>query len=360
MNEDNLNSQDESIRRLLAEAVGPQALLNAEIEAMLTIADATTPLIHEQLNRIVSKVGRLIETADDADHTVTSTALPAVVVSQSTHHASQPRLIVVSTVDVPLRGNRKAAIASLLASLLALVSVAVLTSNTPVPRAVSQHNQRNKASGTLLTDLQRRRALQRTALYQMTAKPKSKTPPAAKVAVGDDIFTSELERRRVVLPDGSVLYVNSNTHVKIVSERRVEVTKGEVFVEVVPTFEPHSAGQRGAVDAADSKKGKPLPAASAVPLRFEVVTPTRTITALGTKFAVSVDDTETDVFVTQGKVRVSGVEEFVAAGRQLRSAGEKILTAAPSPSTHLEWTRDLMAAATVRWWRGASILAARW
>jgi hypothetical protein len=244
MHEDNLNSQDESIRRLLAEAVAPQSLMDADIEAMLTSADTATPLSDELRHRLVGKVQRLIETADDADRTVTSTALPVVVVSQSTHHASQPRLVLVSTTDVPLRGNRKAAIASLLASLLALVSVVVLTSNVPVPRAISQHDQRNTSSGTLLTDLQRRQALQRGVHYQMTAMAKPEIPPVVKVAVGDEISTGEFERRRVSLPDGSVLYVNSNAQVKIVSERRVEVAKGEVFVEVVPTLEPNGQSSK--------------------------------------------------------------------------------------------------------------------
>ncbi|MCA9012444.1 MAG: FecR domain-containing protein, partial [Planctomycetaceae bacterium] len=339
MNEEILNFRDKSIRRLLAEAVAPQLLVDSEIEAMLTSADLTTPLSDEQLHRLVGKVQGLIETADDADRTVTSTALPAVVVSQSTHHAPEPRLVVVSTTEIPLRSNRKAAIASLLASLLALISVVVLSSNVPVPRAISQNDQRNKLQGTLLTDLQRRLALPRTVPYQMTAKQRPETPPVGKVAVGDEISTGERERRRVSLPDGSVLYVNSNAHVKIVTERRVEVTKGEVFVEVVPTFsEPHGASVQATVDTA--------PAAGAVPLRFEVITPERTITALGTKFAVTVEDAETDVTVTQGKVKVSGVGELVTAGKQLTAAGETILTAARSTSSQLEWTRDLMAAAT--------------
>jgi len=244
MNKDILNSQDKSIRRLLAEAVAPQSFMNADIEAMLASTDTPTPLSDEQLHRLVGKVQRLIETADDADRAVTSTALPVVVVSQSTHHASQPRLVVVSTTDVPLRANRKAAIASLLASLLALVLVVVLTSNVPVPRAISQNDQRHKSLTILLTELQRRQALQNTVRYQMTAKPKPETLPVVKVAVGDEISTGELERRRMSLPDGSVLYVNNNAHVRIVSERRVEVAKGEVFVEVVPTLEPNGQSSK--------------------------------------------------------------------------------------------------------------------
>ena len=268
MNDDNLNSHDDSIRRLLAEAVGPQSLRDAEIEAMLTSTKSATALSHEQRQRIVGKVGRLILAADSHETDVTSTAAPEMLVSRAIHHAPQPRLVMISTTDIPRQSNRKAAIASLLASLLALVSVVVLTSNTPDPSGITDN--RRSETDTLRLDLQQRHAMLQSARYQMTAKPLPQAPAMTQVAVGDEISTGELERRRISLPEGSVLYVNSNTHVKIVNERRVEVTKGEVFIEVVPTVEPHGASQRVSVDAAAiNSTHEQLPAASAVPLRLK-------------------------------------------------------------------------------------------
>ncbi len=261
MNEDSLNSQEESIHRLMSAAMGADYLRDDEIESLLLASEPANVPGDEQMQRIVGKVSRLIEASHEATVAAASTPEVATLISHGTLHSSQPRLVSVSTTEMLPRSNRKATIASL----LALVSIVVLTSNAPVPHAISQNDHRNKLLGTLLTDLQRRQQLQGTGRYQMTAKPLPETPPVAKVAVGDEISTGELERRRVSLPDGSVLYVNSNAHVKIVSERSVEVTKGEVFVEVVPTFsEPHGASQRVIVNAAAINSAhKQLPAASA-------------------------------------------------------------------------------------------------
>ena len=43
--------------------------------------------------------------------------------------------------------------------------------------------------------------------------------------------------------------------------------------------------------------------------RFVVETPKRSVTALGTKFAVTANDAGTGVLVTQGKVEVSGLDQ---------------------------------------------------
>ena len=133
----------------------------------------------------------------------------------------------------------------------------------------------------------------------------------------------------MILPDGSALFLNESTTVNVMSDRRVKVDAGEVFVEVVPHFE---AAHRD---------------------KFEVVTPTRTVTALGTKFGVDAEGVDTEVLVTQGKVKVSGVGDVVSAGQELVSLNDgdnatpqktRQLTALPAmrASEHLSWTRELM------------------
>ena len=149
----------------------------------------------------------------------------------------------------------------------------------------------------------------------LTARPRPPGPAAQPVAIGADVVTRAGERRRVSLPDGSVLYVNQGTTAKVESARRIALASGEVFVEVAPM-----AGEQFVVQAAD-----------------------RTVAALGTKFVVRVDDAPR-VVVTQGKVQVEGTREHVHAGEQLVLATGRI---APAPrSSHLlDWARELMAAA---------------
>ncbi len=154
----------------------------------------------------------------------------------------------------------------------------------------------------------------------LTPKPRGAVKPAEKVAVKDSIQTRAGERRRVALPDGSILYVNQNTTVSLDADRSLRLTSGEVFLEVAPR---------------DAKTG---PA-------FVVKTAQREVKALGTKFAVRADDAgRAGVVVTQGKVRVSDVAEPLVAGYQLDPDRKE--TAPAARTSHLlDWTRELMAAA---------------
>jgi hypothetical protein len=150
---------------------------------------------------------------------------------------------------------------------------------------------------------------------RLTPRRRPAAPAAEALAVGQTIETGPKERRRVTLPDGSALYLNSKTTVKLEDERLVSLAAGEVFVEVAPREE-----------------------------RFVVKTPKREVTALGTKFAVRAAAAGTEVAVTQGKVEVSGVEGVVAAGEQLAPGSDKPALA-PRASHLLDWTRELMCAA---------------
>ncbi|HMC66121.1 MAG TPA: VIT domain-containing protein, partial [Gemmataceae bacterium] len=149
----------------------------------------------------------------------------------------------------------------------------------------------------------------------LTPRARPEVAVAARLAVGDSLQTKAGERRRVATPDGSVLYVNQNTTVKLDAPRHVALSHGEVFAEVTP--------QETA---------------------FVVQTPRRGVTALGTKFAVRAEETATGVVVTQGKVKVSGLDDPLVAGQQLTLSGGNIAPA-PRASHLLDWTKDLMAAA---------------
>jgi ferric-dicitrate binding protein FerR (iron transport regulator) len=159
-------------------------------------------------------------------------------------------------------------------------------------------------------------------LDYMTPRPRGQAPAAVPLVFSSSVETKAGERRRVTLPDGSVLSMNENTKVTLSADRQLRVEIGEVYLEVAPRTLTGKARAE----------------------TFVVQTPKRQVTALGTKFMVQVAPEGTGVVVTQGKVKVNDVDGTVAAGQQLRP-GEKSLRAAPRASHVLDWTRDLVAAA---------------
>jgi tetratricopeptide (TPR) repeat protein len=153
--------------------------------------------------------------------------------------------------------------------------------------------------------------------HGLTARPRQEVAAAKALGIGETVQTSALQRRRVTLSDGSVLYVNQNTRVRIDGQRRVSLLAGEVFLEVAPRTEAP----------------------------FVVRTTHREMKALGTKFAVQADDAgRAGVVVTQGRVQVNDVAEPLSAGDQL-APDRTQRTPAPRASHLLDWTRELMAAA---------------
>ena len=158
--------------------------------------------------------------------------------------------------------------------------------------------------------------------------PRKRTRAAAprQLVVGESMATGLGERRHVTMPDGSQLFVNENASLKIVADRKISVPRGEVFVVVSPM---------------DSGDRQPT---------FVVQTPDRDVTAWGTKFAVNVADGRTGVVVTQGKVRVSGIEPMIQAGQQLHpdpadGGDAPNITGLPRADHVLDWMRDLVIAA---------------
>jgi ferric-dicitrate binding protein FerR (iron transport regulator)/tetratricopeptide (TPR) repeat protein len=155
----------------------------------------------------------------------------------------------------------------------------------------------------------------------LTPRPRTDPPAVARLGVGEEIKTAAGERRRTALPDGSILYVNQATTVKLVKEHRLALSNGEVFLEI-------SKRPRNMSDA------------------FTVETSAGEVLTLGTKFAVRTENGTAKVLVTQGEVRaVHGSASVpVQAGEEI-DLKDQTRHAAPRASHALAWTRDLMAAA---------------
>mgnify|MGYP000372929728 CR=1 FL=1 len=149
----------------------------------------------------------------------------------------------------------------------------------------------------------------------LTARSRPEAPKSVAMGVGEKIDTQPGEKRRVTLPDGSFLYLNQDTSVELTKARYVKLTAGEMFLEAIPA--------KGEND------------------QFVVETATKSVTALGTKFAVSATKAGTGVLVTQGKVEVSGLNEKLTTGQELPPGAEKVASA-PRASAALDWTKDLM------------------
>ena len=160
----------------------------------------------------------------------------------------------------------------------------------------------------------------RPAFMGLTARPRPQTPASKPIAIGATLATKAGERRRVTLTDGSVLYLNQNTTAKVNASRQIDLTQGEIYLEVSPL------------------------AARGVATTFLVKTPSRDVTALGTRFGVQADPQGPGVIVTQGKVKVAGLNEEIRAGQQL-AVRQKVVTEAPRATHVLDWTRELMEAA---------------
>ena len=137
------------------------------------------------------------------------------------------------------------------------------------------------------------------------ARARPEAPKTVAFVVGESIKTDAGEKRRVTLPDGSFLYLNQNTVVELAKDRHIKLTKGEVFVEAVP--------------------------AKSEAERFVVETPKKSVTALGTKFAVRANDSGTGVLVTPGQSRGLGTRTKAddgpgdcARGRQDRAGPARL------------------------------------
>jgi ferric-dicitrate binding protein FerR (iron transport regulator) len=166
--------------------------------------------------------------------------------------------------------------------------------------------------------------VQGQAGFGLTPRPRPAEAASKPVAVGTTITTKAGERRRVTLDDGTILYVNQSSEATVTASRRLLLGRGEVYLEVAARAQSDKSGSDSAT--------------------FIVSTPSGEVSAFGTHFAVKAVPAGTGVVVTQGKVKVTGVDKVVAAGQELKP-GAKKAASAPRASHLLEWMRPLMAAA---------------
>ena len=315
---------DDFLRNRIVDALASHGAdeTNADIEALLDAAEPTA-VTEADVDRILARA--FAQLADSKTETPGET--PATLMATRT-------LMATETTD-HLAGQRVKPAGAIV--FLALASVTAVVGlfwgggpqDTASPDSLAKAGNRGAENSliTIGTPLQEP-SVDWNGLFAKT-RPDAEIPQ--RTHVGDRIETGDRERRRVTLPDGSVLYVNENTQVSVTASRRIRVHTGDVFVEVVP---------------------KEL-VASKQP--FVVAMPGRRVTALGTRFAVSTGPRKGGVLVTQGKVKVSGLEQPLIAGQELAigegvpgpvfdtSAG--VLRPAPRASEALDWTRDLMAKA---------------
>lgn len=151
----------------------------------------------------------------------------------------------------------------------------------------------------------------------LTPKAKATAPKAETLEIGATAATANGEKRRLALPDGSFVYLNQNSSIRLEATRRLVLEQGEIFIEVSPKADD----------------------------RFVVLAPDKQVVALGTKFAVRAAAGKSSVIVTQGKVKVSGLDAVLYAGQQLLPDAKKP-SAAPRSTFLLDWARDLIAAAS--------------
>lgn len=302
------------IRLALRELNGPSNGFdsNASIEAELAGIDAA-PLEDGEVERIMSQVHRsILEAASSREGMdVMQNQQPSRSASQSGHSHSTPGVR-----RRPQSGS--AAIVAIVTTSLCLLTMYGLF------QATNEKEPGNEppAVGTELahTDDPLKRSSHH---FRYVAGLRPQATPPEKLTVGQTIRTADRERRRALLPDGSILYLNERSTAALTANRTVALHRGQLFVEVTP--------------ATISNQGP-----------FVVETPDRSVTALGTKFAVSTDKENTEVLVTQGKVRISGVSKVVTGG-QVAATSDKdsdvTIDAAPRASQALSWTRELIAAA---------------
>jgi len=300
----NHNPNDADLRRLLSQAIGPDELTDARIEQLLADTSAIE-MDDRQATRILTSTDQLIHESQQL--------APTNRLRKRRNNTTRPTEIVMKRIvdnSNPQPKQRGAVIALAVAS-LSLVTVLIATASHSLDTKSQHAVQKQQHEETVRSDW-------------MTARTLSPAP-IERVQVGRTVRTGSEERRRLALPDGSILYVNTGTSALVESPRHVHVSKGEVFVEVVPQF--------------DGKQRTP----------FEITTPQRTVTALGTKFSVAAHPEQTDVLVTQGKVKVSGQPAVLKAGQQLTARGDSqsptTIESSPRASAALNWTRDLICAA---------------
>src|SRR5262245_8874713 len=96
----------------------------------------------------------------------------------------------------------------------------------------------------------------------LTSRPCPEAPPAPRLAVGKEITTAAGQRRRVLLDNGTVLFVNESSRVQYSGPDALTLFAGEIYVEVPHTTTPKDSFTINTPDRVI--EGKPSPWAGGV------------------------------------------------------------------------------------------------
>src|SRR3984957_18687776 len=154
------------------------------------------------------------------------------------------------------------------------------------------------------------------APQRLVSRPRAAEAKTKALAVGTKITTAAGERRRLVLPDRSIVFLRERSTLAVQADR-VVLSAGEAFFETA--------------------SGKLAPA-------LLVETPKREVRARDSRFGVRVGEDGTTVLVAAGQAPGEGIDTPIRAGQTLEAAA-KTPKAAPRISHLVAWTRDLRSAA---------------
>ena len=258
---------------------------------------------HESLGRVASEAVELIRSAPPPEESLTGLLERA---------AAWPEAADRTAEDVRLRSLRRR-LGLIMSAAAAIAIVALfLRAMSRAPVAPSGTDELSVSPPTVPLPHQWGGA------GWLAARSRPPAPAGEAVAVGANIKTDAGQRRRVLLPDGSTLYVNANSEVKLDGERHLTLLAGEVFLEVAHR-ENCGAGNAD-MSVGDRQVGN-LPHSKPDGATFVVHTPQRDVSALGTRFSVRADAEGTGVVVVQGKVQVGGLATPLQAGQELAPTG---------------------------------------
>ncbi|MBW3540110.1 MAG: FecR domain-containing protein [Planctomycetes bacterium] len=311
-------TRDDDLRQTLLEL--HYGLLEPDEAAALRRRIASEDVAAARWRETLQSAALLAEAArverSDIRRTSVPAALPLVDAPERTRRSAPGAHAYGS-----MRGARASLLALVLAASCAALLVALFVTDAP----------RGERRGIAAVPLPKDPA----GWDLLTAAARPMPPAPERANVGETIVTAARDRRRVVLPDESVLFVDENSTVTVKGPRRVSVAAGNIYVEATTA--------RDAWDADDAGDGQ-----SAAGERFVVSAGDQTLTALGTKFAVTTDSAvQSTVTVAQGRVRLDDPETAIAAGRRLIVNEDRVVhvEAAPRESETLAWTRELREAA---------------
>jgi hypothetical protein len=204
----NHDSEDADLQRMLRSVVEPAQITDHE---QLLACDANRELTNAQTTRILETAQQLIHNTDRSEPT-----------NRITRHAAtgshSTEIVMKRIVDnTNSQRHQRGAITALIVSSLTLVAVLITTTRHSIDTQTQNTAEQHQRLEKVRSDWMRARA--------------TKPVRIERVSVGRTITTDETQRRRIGLPDGSVLFVNKDTQFTVVSARRLEVQRASAVLD---------------------------------------------------------------------------------------------------------------------------------